>query len=544
MQASQAMRPDYAQISTILLLELVTIQRASSSGAQPSFPPSLPFSSPSEFVASPSQSDIWVNALWFTSLSLSLMCAIFAIVSKQWLHHFMSVVSAGTPQERTRIRHFRFTGLEMWHVPALIECLPVVMNIAVALFLIGLVIFLSAMSFPISATVTFFAASMFGLYISSIILPLIYIHCPYKSPMTTYIHHLYTKVIYPWLSWFFDTAPLSFEDLEQQAVKNDEDRFDVKALVWLYETSPNSTVKGIILQAISGLHSHHRCHMLPIGGVLRRDVRTSIQSCLEHDIVIPSMESKLEHLLRALYLVEDFGFTSKSGVTGHWRPIDSSSITNPQLHILHTMLSAGKLGLEQRLELILDYASGSKKDVFQHPLVWEQLFDVDLPTPDQLNLRVVTEILSQLTKTAFLPSDTNTGPNMLPLPSAATISDLIQTRPDQGYCYLNRLLQLKEITSDTITMEGYIDLFKSMLSWVLRAPMSVIQLAEWQDLLKEITRYLEMFFHSYGTSEVLFQSLRTSILMSALWDGTHVKESSSCWITVSSQTWNTLLHST
>lgn len=92
---------------------------------------------------------------------------------------------------------------------------------------------------------------------------------------------------------------------------------------------------------------------------------------------------------------------------------------------------------------------------------------------------------------------------MLPLPSAATISDLIQTRPDQGYCYLNRLLQLKEITSDTITMEGYIDLFKSMLSWVLRAPMSVIQLAEWQDLLKEITRYLEMFFHSYGTYEVV-----------------------------------------
>jgi hypothetical protein len=116
-------------------------------------------------------------------------------------------------------------------------------------------------------------------------------------------------------------------------------------------------------------------------------------------------------------------------------PLNFSKVTNPQLCVLLQIYYADRLEVEARLGLILDYVSGSEKDVFQHSLVWQRLFDIDLPfTPDRLHLTVVTKVLSQLNKTAF-PSDSSRD-----MPSAATISDMIQARPEQGYHYLNRLL--------------------------------------------------------------------------------------------------------
>ncbi|KAE9408811.1 hypothetical protein BT96DRAFT_807402, partial [Gymnopus androsaceus JB14] len=90
---------------------------------------------------SPSILDLWVNGLWFTSLTIALSVALFAVLAKQWLRQHLSIVT-GSPRERALIRQFRFDGLEKWHVQALIGMLPILLHLSLMLFLAGLVIFL------------------------------------------------------------------------------------------------------------------------------------------------------------------------------------------------------------------------------------------------------------------------------------------------------------------------------------------------------------------------------------------------------------------
>ncbi|KAF8902694.1 hypothetical protein CPB85DRAFT_1469466, partial [Mucidula mucida] len=52
-------------------------------------------------VASPSLTDRCVNGMWFTSLAVSLTTALLAVLTKQWIHQYMTVPS-GTPRGRSR----------------------------------------------------------------------------------------------------------------------------------------------------------------------------------------------------------------------------------------------------------------------------------------------------------------------------------------------------------------------------------------------------------------------------------------------------------
>ncbi|KAK0431807.1 hypothetical protein EV421DRAFT_1720129, partial [Armillaria borealis] len=136
-QTSQNLQLDYNRISASLLMEIVGYQRSASNVSSiplSSFYPDMSFS--------PSLSDIWVNGLWFTSLTLSLITALATVLVKQWLNQYISIISDSSPRERGRIRHYRFMGLEKWHVPMIIGLLPVLLHMSLGLFFAGLCIYL------------------------------------------------------------------------------------------------------------------------------------------------------------------------------------------------------------------------------------------------------------------------------------------------------------------------------------------------------------------------------------------------------------------
>ncbi|KAK0210207.1 hypothetical protein DFS33DRAFT_1235132, partial [Desarmillaria ectypa] len=138
-QTYQNLKPDYAAMPASLLYESVLVQRAIANGspvntiAPSSLNPSIPFV--------PATTDVWVNGLWFTSLFLSLTTALVAVLVKQWLHHYVALPS-GTPRDRSFTRQFRYAGFQKWHVQVVIGLLPVLMHLALAIFLVRLVIFL------------------------------------------------------------------------------------------------------------------------------------------------------------------------------------------------------------------------------------------------------------------------------------------------------------------------------------------------------------------------------------------------------------------
>ncbi|KAK0459337.1 uncharacterized protein EV420DRAFT_1642306 [Desarmillaria tabescens] len=80
-QTSQSLQADYTQVSASLLFEMVLIQRALANGSSLD---NVPVSSLNPYTAfTPATTDVWVNGLWFTSLSLSLATALVAVLVKQ-----------------------------------------------------------------------------------------------------------------------------------------------------------------------------------------------------------------------------------------------------------------------------------------------------------------------------------------------------------------------------------------------------------------------------------------------------------------------------
>ncbi|KAK0200803.1 hypothetical protein DFS33DRAFT_1445405 [Desarmillaria ectypa] len=105
-QTSQSLQVDYGQVISSLLFELIDVQRAAANGSldapRSGLTPFLDFR--------PTTSDSLVNGLWFTSLLFSLTTALFAVLTKQWIHQYMAVPS-GTPKDKCYVRQFRYMGL-------------------------------------------------------------------------------------------------------------------------------------------------------------------------------------------------------------------------------------------------------------------------------------------------------------------------------------------------------------------------------------------------------------------------------------------------
>ncbi|KAK0458623.1 uncharacterized protein EV420DRAFT_1221617, partial [Desarmillaria tabescens] len=141
-QTSQSLQPNYAAMSASLLYESVLVQRAIANGSSVDIIAPSPLSPNIAFV--PATTDVWVNGLWFTSLFLSLSTALFAVLIKQWLRHYV-ILPSGTPRDRAFTRQFRYDGLKKWRIQALIGFLPLLMHLALAIFFAGLVIFLRSL---------------------------------------------------------------------------------------------------------------------------------------------------------------------------------------------------------------------------------------------------------------------------------------------------------------------------------------------------------------------------------------------------------------
>lgn len=130
----------------------------------------------------PDDVDVTVNLLWFLSLTFSLVAAFFAIAAQQWLRSLslprhVSVWNAVRLQQRHR------RDMAFYQIPNIIALLPVLLQIAVILFLVGLYFFLQNLNERITIAYSVISLFPFVLYAISLFLPLIWPECPFKSPL-------------------------------------------------------------------------------------------------------------------------------------------------------------------------------------------------------------------------------------------------------------------------------------------------------------------------------------------------------------------------
>lgn len=146
------------------------------STAQPSPSLTVPPSS------GPTNVQILINTLWFLSLGLGLVTSLLAIVVLQWLREYR-VPGYLTVRDRVRLRQLRYQGLIKWGVPQIVSILPVLLQVALILFLTGLCDLLESLNKPVYTAFIVFVGSALAIYSAFAILPVIFSHCPYRSAL-------------------------------------------------------------------------------------------------------------------------------------------------------------------------------------------------------------------------------------------------------------------------------------------------------------------------------------------------------------------------
>ena len=149
--------------------------RSNISSSLPATPP--PFS--------PHTSAVWVNSLWFSSLVVSITCALLATLLQQWARRYLKVTQTRSSlHKRARIRSFFAEGVEKNHLSMVVEALPTLVHLSVTLFFAGLVVFL----WNVNLTILKVVLSLISVYAIAYkwitLIPIFRPDSPYYSPLT------------------------------------------------------------------------------------------------------------------------------------------------------------------------------------------------------------------------------------------------------------------------------------------------------------------------------------------------------------------------
>ncbi|KAJ3557455.1 hypothetical protein NM688_g1465 [Phlebia brevispora] len=136
---------------------------------------------PEPFV--PTHVAVRVNTLWFLSLAMNLIAALFAIVTQQWMRAYQDLGYMAL-REAVRLRELRYRSLHFWRVPEIINCVPILLQAALVLFLTGIWIILQPLNDTVFVPYATFVAVSFFIYATTVLMSTISPSCAYKSPLS------------------------------------------------------------------------------------------------------------------------------------------------------------------------------------------------------------------------------------------------------------------------------------------------------------------------------------------------------------------------
>ncbi|KAI0718800.1 hypothetical protein C8T65DRAFT_638167 [Cerioporus squamosus] len=135
---------------------------------------------------------VWLNTLWFSSLVFSLASASIALFVKQWLQE---ATVQGSTRDSARLRQYRLNGLLKWRVGAITVALPIMLQLAAVLFLIGLMVLLWTLHRTVAAITSSLIAILFAFFLTVVLLPVLKPDCSYRCPASVALYAIvrYTR---------------------------------------------------------------------------------------------------------------------------------------------------------------------------------------------------------------------------------------------------------------------------------------------------------------------------------------------------------------
>ncbi|KAH9983037.1 hypothetical protein BJV74DRAFT_718542, partial [Russula compacta] len=175
----QDLRPNSQDISAFYTAHICQLL-ANANGSYVPIPstipdPSAPFSPPTYA--------IWVNSLWFLSLTMSLTCALLATLLQQWARRYVRITQPRfSPHKRARIRAFFSEGVDKLHLPWAVEALPTLLHLSLFLFFAGLLIFLFNVHQTVFSAVAWWIGLCVAIYACITFMPIFRHDSPYYAP--------------------------------------------------------------------------------------------------------------------------------------------------------------------------------------------------------------------------------------------------------------------------------------------------------------------------------------------------------------------------
>lgn len=191
----QDIRPNSQDISAFYLARIH--QQLSSQSNEPQDPIPLSLSKNPAQSFSPPIWAIWVNGLWFLSLTISLSCALLATFVQQWVPRYLRVAyPRSSLHKRARLRAFYAEGIENFHFPRIVEIIPMLLHISFFLLFAGLSVFLFNVNLTIFKVVTAWIALCVILYAFVNVMPIFYKNSPFFGPLSELVCFCFTGMLH------------------------------------------------------------------------------------------------------------------------------------------------------------------------------------------------------------------------------------------------------------------------------------------------------------------------------------------------------------
>ncbi|CAK5278203.1 unnamed protein product [Mycena citricolor] len=175
----KTLNPDSGS-QTVVLLSQISHQLAimnNGTAVTDSLPPLAAFSPP--------VSSLICNALWFTSLALSLSSALVATLVDQWAQEYRHrTTMSSSPSVRSRVYIYLFPTLQSFNMHAVVGVPPLLLHWALVLFFAGLVAFLVPINIIIMGISSALLLLFVLVYATFTVLPLFSSDSPFQTPLT------------------------------------------------------------------------------------------------------------------------------------------------------------------------------------------------------------------------------------------------------------------------------------------------------------------------------------------------------------------------
>ena len=125
---------------------------------------------------------------FFTSLSLTLFTAFFAVAAKQWILYYAGFNQVGNIADRGKERQVKFAALQKWKVLVIVDLLPIVLQVALFFFSTGLSTFTFSDGSGKSSTDAFnLTFAGMGIYIFTVLVTLWEAGRPFHTPVSVLV---------------------------------------------------------------------------------------------------------------------------------------------------------------------------------------------------------------------------------------------------------------------------------------------------------------------------------------------------------------------